>query len=90
MHRITAVRQIENHTPEPLAAEPSPFEVGITIAKLEIYTSPGIDQIFAFLVQAGGETLRSEIHKIINCLWIRKNCLISGRVYYCTSLQERR
>jgi hypothetical protein len=30
---------------------------------------PGSDQIPANLIQAGGETLRSEIHKIINTLW---------------------
>jgi hypothetical protein len=31
--------------------------------------SPGSDQILAQLIEAGGETLRSEIHKLINSIW---------------------
>jgi hypothetical protein len=31
--------------------------------------SPGIDQIPAELIQAGGETLRFEIHKLNNFIW---------------------
>jgi hypothetical protein len=37
------------------------FKVEIAIAKLT-----GSDQIQAELIQAGGETLRSEIHKLVN------------------------
>jgi hypothetical protein len=33
--------------------------------------SPGIDQIPAELVKAGSNTLRFEIHKIINSVWNR-------------------
>jgi hypothetical protein len=36
---------------------------------LKRYKSPGTDQIPAELIQAGGNTLRSEIHKLINCIW---------------------
>jgi hypothetical protein len=38
---------------------------------LERYTrkSPGIDQILAELIQAGGETLHSEIRKLFNSIW---------------------
>jgi hypothetical protein len=36
---------------------------------LKRYKSPGIDQILAELIQAGGNTLHSEIHKLINCIW---------------------
>jgi hypothetical protein len=36
------------------------------IAELEKYKSPSNDQILAELVQAGGETLLSAIHKLIN------------------------
>jgi hypothetical protein len=57
------------HTPEPLVPMPSPFEVEIAITKLEKYKSPGIDQILAELIQAGGETLHSEIQKLINSIW---------------------
>jgi hypothetical protein len=35
---------------------------------LKRYKSPASDKIPAELIQAGGETLRSEIHKIINSL----------------------
>jgi hypothetical protein len=31
--------------------------------------SPGSDQILAELIQAEGETLQSEIHKLFNYLW---------------------
>jgi hypothetical protein len=36
---------------------------------LKRYKSPGIDQIPAELIQARGNTLRSEIHKLINYIW---------------------
>jgi hypothetical protein len=36
---------------------------------LKIYKSPGRDEIPAELIQAGGETLQSEIHKFINSIW---------------------
>jgi hypothetical protein len=36
---------------------------------LKTCKSPGIDQIPAELIQAGGNTLCSEIHKLINCIW---------------------
>jgi hypothetical protein len=52
--------------------DPSPFEVEIAIAKLKIYKSPGSDQIPAELIQAGGEILWSEFHKLINSIWIKE------------------
>jgi hypothetical protein len=36
---------------------------------LKRYKSPGSDQIPAELIQAGGEILRSKIHKLINYIW---------------------
>jgi hypothetical protein len=36
---------------------------------LKKYKSPGSDQIPAELIQAGGEMLLSEIHKLINSVW---------------------
>jgi hypothetical protein len=36
------------------------------------YKSPGIDQIPVKLIQAGGNTFRPEIHKLINCIWNKK------------------
>jgi hypothetical protein len=52
----------------PLVPDPSPSEVKIATAKLKRYRSPGGDQIPAELIQAGGETLSSEIHKSINSI----------------------
>jgi hypothetical protein len=60
------VRQIQIRTAEPLVSDASPFGVEIAIAKLKSYNSPGSDQISSELIQAGGETLRSEIHKLSN------------------------
>jgi hypothetical protein len=36
------------------------------------HKSPGSDQISAELIQAGGETLLSEICKLINSVWNKK------------------
>jgi hypothetical protein len=49
------ILQTEIHTVEPLVPEPSSSEVEIAIEKLKRYKSPGIDQILAELIQAGGE-----------------------------------
>jgi hypothetical protein len=59
----------EIHTAEPLVPDLSPFEVDVAITKFERYKSPGSDKIPAELIQAGGETLWSEIHKLVNSIW---------------------
>jgi hypothetical protein len=41
----------------------------IAIGKLKRYKSPGTDQIQAELIKAGGETLCSEIHRLISSIW---------------------
>jgi hypothetical protein len=41
----------------------------MAIEKLKRHKSPGIDQIPAKLIKAGGRTIRSEIHKLINSIW---------------------
>ena len=65
VHGAKDVRQAEIHTAEPLVHEPSAFEFELAIDKLKSHKSPGIDQIPAQLIKAGGRTIRSEIHKII-------------------------
>jgi hypothetical protein len=57
------------HTAEPLVPEPGPVEVEIAIGKLKSYKSQGTDNIPAELIKAGGETLYSEIHTLICCIW---------------------
>jgi hypothetical protein len=79
VHRVSNVRQIEIYTLEPLIPDPSLFEVKIAIAKLKKCKSPGSNQILSKLIQTGGETLLSEIHKLIISVWNKGelNCLIS-------------
>ena len=69
LHGVNDVRQTEIHTAEPLVPEPSASEVELTIEKLKSHKSPGIDQITAELIKAGGETFHCEIHKLIITLW---------------------
>jgi hypothetical protein len=69
VHGVNDVRPTEIHTDEPLVLEPGSSEVEISIEMLKRYKSPGIDQILAELIQAGGNILRSKIHKLINCIW---------------------
>jgi hypothetical protein len=56
-------------TAEPIISEPSLFKIEITIEKLKRYKSTGIDHIPAEMIQAGGNILRSEIHKLINSIF---------------------
>jgi hypothetical protein len=42
--------------------------VEIDIEKLESYKSSGIAQIPSEFIQARGNKLRSEIHRLINCI----------------------
>jgi hypothetical protein len=72
VHRVTHVRQIEIHTAELLVPDPSPSEVEIDTPKLKSYKYPGSDEIPAELIKAGGETLWSEIHKLINSIWYKE------------------
>jgi hypothetical protein len=60
VHGVDDVRQTEIHTAGPLVPEPSSFEVEIAIEKLK--------RFLAELIQAGGNTLHSEILKLINCI----------------------
>jgi hypothetical protein len=78
LREFNDVRQIEIHSAEPLVHEPGACEVEIKTEKLKRHTSPGIDQIPAGLIKAGGRT-SSEIHKLLIIFGIRRNCLRSGR-----------
>jgi hypothetical protein len=59
VHRVSAVREPEIHTAEPLAPDPSPFQFEIYIPKSERHKSPGNNRIPEGIIQAEGETLRS-------------------------------
>jgi hypothetical protein len=69
VHGINDVRQTEIQTTEPLVPEPSYLEIKVPIEKLKSCKSPGIYQIPAESFEAGANTLRSEIHKLINSIW---------------------
>jgi hypothetical protein len=56
------------HAAELFVPEPSTSEVEVAIGKLKRHKFPGVDQIPAELIQAGGETLRSEIHNLIKLI----------------------
>ena len=49
--------------------ELSAFEVEVAIEKLKRHKSPGIDQIPAELIKAGGMKIYSEINKLIISIW---------------------
>ena len=59
------VRQAELQTAEPFVPGPSALEFELAVEKLKSHKSPGIDQIPAKLIKAGGRKIRSAIHKLI-------------------------
>jgi hypothetical protein len=87
-HRVSDVRRIEIHTAEPLVPDLSPFEVEIATTKFKNYKSPASVQIPAELIQAGGERLQPEIHKLSNFSWNKEELPDQWKGYYCTSLQD--
>jgi hypothetical protein len=64
IHSINVVRDTEIHASETLVPEPSSSEVVIDIEKVKKYKWPGIGEITAALIQAGGNTFCSEIIKL--------------------------
>ena len=70
VHVIQDVGQLEIHTAEPQVPEPSASDFELAIDKLKSHKSPGIDQIPADVIKAGGRTIFLEIHKLIT--FIRK------------------
>jgi len=70
VHGVKDVGQTEIHTAEPLVHEPSASEVELAIDKLKSHKSPGIDQIPAEMIKAGGRTICLEIHKLITSMFI--------------------
>jgi hypothetical protein len=62
-------RQTEMCTTEPLILEPSSVGVETIIENLERYKLPGINHIPAKLIQARGNTLHSESHRLISFIF---------------------
>jgi hypothetical protein len=63
VHGAGGVRHTEMHTAEPFLSVPSATDVEVAVGKLRRYKCP------AELIHAGGEILRSEIHKLIKLIW---------------------
>jgi hypothetical protein len=62
MHGVNDVRQTEISTAELLVHEPSSFEVKVAIGVSKRYKPPSTEQILAELIQAGDDTLHSDIN----------------------------
>jgi hypothetical protein len=88
VHGVHDVRQMDIYTAELSVPEPSLVEVEIAIGKLKSYKSPSTDQIPAELIKAGGETLCSEIHRLV-LYGIRRNCHSSGSNLLLYQFQKR-
>jgi len=69
VHNGQGTDEFEIHTAEPCIHEPSVIEVEMAIKKLKIFKSPGIDNIQAVLIKAGGTVLIKELYKLIIALW---------------------
>jgi hypothetical protein len=69
VHGVHNVRQKDIQITEPLVPQPNLVEVEIATGKLKSYKSPGTDQILTKLIKAGGETLCSEINRLICSIW---------------------
>ena len=69
MHGVKDAGQVEIPTAEPLVPEPRAFEFELVINRLKSHKSPGVDEIPAELIKAGGGTICLEIHKHITFIW---------------------
>jgi len=69
VHGVKDVGRAEIHTAELLVPEPSAAEVELAIDKIKSHKSPGIAQIPAELIKAGGRTICLEIRKLITSIW---------------------
>jgi hypothetical protein len=59
--------------------KPSAFETDLAAENLKTHKSPGTDHIPAEVIKAGGRTIHSEIHKLINSIWNKEELPRSGR-----------
>jgi hypothetical protein len=89
VHGAGGVRQTEMHTAEPFVPDPSASEVEVAIGKLKRYKSLGVDQIPAELIQAGGEILRSEIHKLAKLIWNKEDFSKEGKKSIVLPIHEK-
>ena len=67
-HGVNDGRQTEIQTVEPLVPEPSASEFEQAIDKVKSHKPPGIDQIPAEMIKAGGRTICLEIYNLITSI----------------------
>jgi hypothetical protein len=54
-----------------------------------MHKSPGVDQIPAELIQAGGESLHTEIHKLSKLIWNKKRIAIPVERISCLTYSQK-
>ena len=85
VHGVKDVGQPEINAAEALVPEPSASEVELTIDKLKCHKSPGIDQILAELIKAGGNNYRG-ISLLPATYKILTNILLSWLIPYAKEI----
>jgi len=76
LYGVNDVGKTKIYTAEPLAPKPVAFGVEMAIGQLQRHISPGIDQILAVIIKAGGRTIRCQIHKRTNSIFIVAPCML--------------
>jgi hypothetical protein len=92
VHGVNDVRQKEIHTAEPLAPQPSAFEVQNAFGKLKGHKSPRIDQIPEEFITAGVGQFVLRSKTLVILFGIKTNCLRSGRIpsfYLFTTIEVK-
>jgi hypothetical protein len=56
---------------------------------LKSYKLPGIDPILATLIQAGGNTLCSEIHRLINSIWNKEELPEQRKKFFTVPIYKK-
>jgi hypothetical protein len=88
VHSASDVRQIKIYSAEQLVPALSRLEFKLSTAKLKKYKLPDSVETLVELLQPGGETLTSKIHKLIHSIWNMEEILDQEGVYYCITLQK--
>jgi hypothetical protein len=72
-----------------MVPQPSSLEVEVATENMNRCKSPGVHQIPAELIQAGGNSLHSEIHKVTNFAWNREQLPQQWKEYIVVSIHMK-
>jgi hypothetical protein len=64
--------------------------IQLSHGKLKSYKSPGTDQILAELIKAEGETLYSEIHRLIYSIWNKEELPLQWKESIIVPIYKKR